>query len=166
MNFNKNVFLQFMKRMSEVHFNEVRTDKDVLIYDGENLEVGTEVLVEKEGDFVAPADGEYTTEDGKVIEVKEGKVVDIKEPQAEEETVTIGAEEEVAPAEAEPEKDEKDLRIEELEGLLADRDAVIEELTAKIKELEDKANAPAAEEVEVKASAQENNNNIFKNIFK
>ncbi len=162
MNFNKNVFLQFMKRMSEVHFNEVRTDKDVLIYDGENLEVGTEVLVEKEGDFVVPADGEYTTEDGRVIEIKEGKVVDIKEPQAE----VVVAEEEAAPAEAEPVKDEKDLRIEELEGLLADRDAVIAELTAKIKELEDKANAPAADEVEVKASAQENNNNIFKNIFK
>lgn len=162
MNFNKNVFLQFMKRMSEVHFNEVRTDKDVLIYDGENLEVGTEVLVEREGDFVVPENGEYTTEDGRVIEVKEGKVVSIKEPEAE----VVVAEEDAAPAEAKPEKDEKDLRIEELEGLLADRDAVIAELTAKIKELEDKANAPAAEEVEVKASAQENNNNIFKNIFK
>ena len=162
MNFNKNVFLQFMKRMSEVHFNEVRTDKDVLIFDGENLEVGTEVLVEREGDFVVPEDGMYTAEDGRVIEVKEGKVVDIKEPQAE----VVVAEEEAVPADAKPEKDEKDLRIEELEGLLADRDAVIAELTAKIKELEDKANAPAAEEVEVKASAQENNNNIFKNIFK
>lgn len=162
MNFNKNVFLQFMKRMSEVHFNEVRTDKDVLIFDGENLEVGTEVLVEREGDFVVPEDGMYTAEDGRVIEVKEGKVVDIKEPQAE----VVVAEEESMPADAKPEKDEKDLRIEELEGLLADRDAVIAELTAKIKELENKANAPAAEEVEVKASAQENNNNIFKNIFK
>lgn len=162
MNFNKNVFLQFMKRMSEVHFNEVRTDKDVLIFDGENLEVGTEVLVEREGDFVVPEDGLYTAEDGRVIEVKEGKVVDIKEPQAE----VVVAEEESMPTDAKPEKDEKDLRIEELEGLLADRDAVIAELTAKIKELENKANAPAAEEVEVKASAQENNNNIFKNIFK
>ena len=162
MNFNKNVFLQFMKRMSEVHFNEIRTDKDVLIYDGESLQVGTEVLVEREGDFVVPEDGLYTADDGRVIEVKEGKVVDIKEPQAE----VVVADEEAAPAEAAPEKDEKDLRIEELEGLLADRDAVIAELTAKIKELEDKANAPAAEEVEVKASAQENNNNIFKNIFK
>ena len=162
MNFNKNVFLQFMKRMSEVHFNEIRTDKDVLIFDGENLEVGTEVLVEREGDFVVPEDGMYTAEDGRVIEVKEGKVVDIKEPQAE----VVVAEEEAVPADVKPEKDEKDLRIEELEGLLADRDAVIAELTAKIKELEDKANAPAAEEVEVKASAQENNNNIFKNIFK
>ena len=162
MNFNKNVFLQFMKRMSEVHFNEIRTDKDVLIFDGENLEVGTEVLVEREGDFVVPEDGMYTAEDGRVIEVKEGKVVDIKEPQAE----VVVAEETTVPADAKPEKDEKDLRIEELEGLLADRDAVIAELTAKIKELENKANAPAAEEVEVKASAQENNNNIFKNIFK
>lgn len=162
MNFNKNVFLQFMKRMSEVHFNEIRTDKDVLIFDGENLEVGTEVLVEREGDFVVPEDGLYTAEDGRVIEVKEGKVVDIKEPQSEE----VASEEMVAPADAKPEKDEKDLRIEELEGLLADRDAVIAELTAKIKELEDKANAPATEEVSVKASAQENNNNIFKNIFK
>lgn len=162
MNFNKNVFLQFMKRMSEVHFNEIRTDKDVLIFDGENLEVGTELLVEREGDFVVPEDGMYTAEDGRVIEVKEGKVVDIKEPQAE----VVVAEEESMPADVKPEKDEKDLRIEELEGLLADRDAVIAELTAKIKELENKANAPATEEVEVKASAQENNNNIFKNIFK
>ena len=65
----------------------------------------------------------------------------------------------------EPVKDEKDLRIEELEGLLKDRDAVIEELTAKIKELEDKLNAPVEEAVEVKASAQCKSNNNFNKYF-
>lgn len=42
--------------------------------------------------------------------------------------------------------DEKDLRIQELEGLLKDRDAVIAELTEKLKELTDK---PVAEPVKM-----------------
>ena len=52
---------------------------------------------------------------------------------------------------------ELETRAEELTGLLKDRDAVIEELTSKIKELEDKANAPVEEPVQMKAQIKEDN---------
>lgn len=164
MNFNKNVFLQFWKKFSEIHFASLVTDKADLIYDGD-LEVGTDVLVERDGEFVPAEDGDYTVEDGTVITIKDGKVENIEKPTPVVEEEVVAEEDSVADV-TEPEKDEKDLKIEELEGLLKDRDAIIEELTAKIKELEDKANAPAAEEVEVKASAQSNDKNKFNQFFK
>ena len=142
-----------------MRFAEVKTDKGSLIYDGE-LAVGIEVMVEdEEGNVVAAPNGEYNLEDGRVVVVKDGKVAEIKEAPVTEETIEEVLEEET------PAKDEKDLRIEELEGLLKDRDAVIAELTAKIKDLESKLNEPAEEALEMKASAQEKINN-FTNIFK
>lgn len=142
-----------------MRFAEVKTDKGSLIYDGE-LAVDIEVMVEdEEGNVVAAPDGEYNLEDGRVVVVKDGKVAEIKEAPVTEETIKEVLEEEA------PAKDEKDLRIEELEGLLKDRDAIIEELNAKIKDLESKLNEPAEEALEMKASAQEKINN-FTNIFK
>ena len=142
-----------------MRFAEVKTDKGSLIYDGE-LAVDIEVMVEdEEGNVVAAPDGEYNLEDGRVVVVKDGKVAEIKEAPVTEETIKEVLEEEA------PAKDEKDLRIEELEGLLKDRDAIIAELTAKIKDLESKLNEPAEEALEMKASAQEKVNN-FTNIFK
>ena len=142
-----------------MRFAEVKTDKGSLIYDGE-LAVDIEVMVEdEEGNVVAAPDGEYNLEDGRVVVVADGKVAEIKEAPVTEETIEEVLEEET------PAKDEKDLRIEELEGLLKDRDAVIAELTAKIKDLESKLNEPAEEALEMKASAQEKINN-FTNIFK
>lgn len=159
MKINKSVFLQFWKSVANLKFNEVRTDKALLIYDGEELVEGTEVLVEVEGDFVAPEDGEYIAEDGRVLTVEGGKVTAITKPVAEESLdEEVPAEEEVAP-------DEKDLRIEELEAALAERDAEIEALKQRIAELEDEAEAPAAEEVEIEQSAQERNNNTFSKYF-
>lgn len=142
-----------------MRFAEVKTDKGSLIYDGE-LAVDIKVMVEdEEGNVVAAPDGEYNLEDGRVVVVKDGKVAEIKEAPVTEETIEEVLEEET------PAKDEKDLRIEELEGLLKDRDAIIEELNAKIKDLESKLNEPAEEALEMKASAQEKINN-FTNIFK
>ena len=142
-----------------MRFAEVKTDKSPLIYEGE-LAVGIEVMVEdEEGNVVAAPDGEYNLEDGRVVVVADGKVAEIKEAPVTEETIKEVLEEEA------PAKDEKDLRIEELEGLLKDRDAIIAELTAKIKDLESKLNEPAEEALEMKASAQEKINN-FTNIFK
>ena len=142
-----------------MRFAEVKTDKGSLIYDGE-LAVDINVMVEdEEGNVVAAPDGEYNLEDGRVVVVKDGKVAEIKEAPVTEETIEEVLEEET------PAKDEKDLRIEELEGLLKDRDAIIEELNAKIKDLESKLNEPAEEALEMKASAQEKVNN-FTNIFK
>lgn len=139
-----------------MRFAEVKTDKSPLIYEGE-LAVGIEVMVEdEEGNVVAAPDGEYNLEDGRVVVVADGKVAEIKEAPVTEETI-----EEVLEEEA-PAKDEKDLRIEELEGLLKDRDAIIEELNAKIKDLESKLNEPAEEALEMSAVVKTENDKYSK----
>ena len=63
---------------------KVSTDKGDLLYDGEeDLKEGDAVFVEKDGENVAAEDGDYTTEDGKVIKVVDGKVASIIDPAAE-----------------------------------------------------------------------------------
>lgn len=63
---------------------KVSTDKGDLLYDGEeDLKEGDAVFVEKEGENVPAEDGDYTTEDGKVIKVVDGKVASIIDPAAE-----------------------------------------------------------------------------------
>lgn len=60
------------------------TDKGDLLYDGEeDLKEGDAVFVEKDGENIAAEDGDYTTEDGKVIKVVDGKVASITDPAAE-----------------------------------------------------------------------------------
>lgn len=135
----------------------VESDKGTLIIDSD-LAVGVEVSIEDaEGNVIPAKDGEYIIENQKV-EIKEGKVesIEVLEPEPTPEP------QEEPQTEPEPikenEPDVKDLRIEELEGLLKDRDAVIEELTAKIKELEEKLNKPVEEPVKMSATVQEKNN--------
>lgn len=143
---------------------EIESDKGTLIIN-EPLAVGVEVFTEVEGEVVPATDGEYIIDTNKV-EIKDGKVESIEVVETEEvaEEATEEIVEEVVeekleeePATEEPveepqtEPDEKDLRIEELEGLLKDRDAVIEELTAKIKELEEQVNKPVEEPVKMSA---------------
>lgn len=121
--------------------SEVETDKGILVSD-EELAVGIAVFIDKEGELVPAEDGEYIA-DEKIIVVKDGAVAEIKEKEEiTEEVIEEELEEEVA-----PEKDEKDLKIEELEGLLKEKDAVIEDLNGKIKELEDKLKEPTEEPV-------------------
>ena len=63
---------------------KVSTDKGDLLYDGEeDLKEGDAVFVEKDGENVPADDGDYTTEDGKVIKVVDGKVASITDPAAE-----------------------------------------------------------------------------------
>ena len=66
-------------------FGAVETDTGTLHWDGdEDLTAGTDVFQEDaEGNRSAAADGEYKTEDGKVIVVVDGKVAEIKDPEAE-----------------------------------------------------------------------------------
>ena len=64
----------------------VQTDKGKLEWDNEdeNLKAGDEVFITDEDGNRNPApDGDYTTEDGKVIVVVDGKVSEIKDPDAE-----------------------------------------------------------------------------------
>ena len=63
---------------------KVATDKGDLLYDGEeDLKEGDSVFIEKDGESVPAEDGDYTTEDGKVIKVVDGKVESITDDSAE-----------------------------------------------------------------------------------
>lgn len=138
----------------------VESDKGTLIIESD-LAVGVEVSIEDaEGNVIPAQDGEYIIDNQKV-EIKDGKIESIEvlepEPTPEPEPEPMAEEPTPEPIK-ENEPDEKDVKIEELEGLLKDRDAVIEELTAKIKELEDKLNKPVEEPVKMSATVQEKNN--------
>lgn len=159
MKFNtmKSKLLKLAKML--LNFKMIESDKGTLIIDSE-LTIGAEISIEGENGEVLPApDGEYIIENQK-IEIRDGKIESIEtiEPEQPEET-EIETEEklEEVPATEEPsnEPDEKDLRIAELEGLLKDRDAIIEELTAKLKELEEKLNKPVEEPVKMAATVKE-----------
>jgi hypothetical protein len=154
-----------------LNFKIVESDKGNLIIDSE-LTIGAEISIENEnGDVIPAPDGEYVIENQKIA-IKDGKIESIEEIKSEEETTETEdvieepvteepVEEEMVeePTEEPTEQpDEKDLRIAELEGLLKDRDAIIEELTAKIKELEEKLNQPVEEPVKMSAVIKEKNN--------
>ena len=138
-----------------MNFKMIETDKGVLIIDTE-LAVGAEVSVETEsGDVIAAPDGEYIIDNQKIT-VVEGKITDIEEIEPEEEPATEPTvEPETLAEEPATEPDEKDLRIAELEGLLAEKEAVIDEQTAKIQELEEKLNKPVEEPVKMSATVSE-----------
>ena len=82
-------------------FGAVNTDKGQLIWNGnEDLKEGMDVFVEDADnddlEYQPAENGDYTTEDGKVITVVDGKVAAITDPKAE---VAEQANEEDAPAE-------------------------------------------------------------------
>lgn len=146
--------IKAMLRKMLAEFGEVATDKGVLIWNGdEDLKEGDSVhSVNENGEDVPVEDGEYTTEDKKIIIIKDGKVESITDPIAE-----IEEEEEEKPKEGEepkkeeeeeeePKEDEKDLKIKELEDVIKAKDEEIEALKVKIEELETKSSAKSAEE--------------------
>lgn len=166
-----NKFMTKLKKIKQVlrsllvEMGEVSTDKGLLLWDGdEDIKVGDAVKgVDEEGNDIEVADGDYTTEDGKVIVVAEGKVAEIKEPEempAEEPTEEekpVEAEDEPTEEPTEPVEDEKDAKIKALEEEIKVKDAEIEELKAKIAELENEPAAKPAEEEFAKAEAKEDN---------
>lgn len=147
-----------------IQFKEYITEQGKIVVSGELVE-GTEVAIENEnGELVPVSDGEYKLDDVIVV-VVDGKVTEIKQEEVEPEPVEEPvveeplAEEPVEEPTQEPEPDEKDLKIEELEGLLKDRDAVIEELTAKIKELEQQLDKPVEEPIKMGKTVKSSENN-------
>lgn len=110
----------------------VKTDKAVLEYDGEDLKAGMGVYVSNENGERTPAeDGEYTTEDGKIIVVKDGMVESITDPIAE----VDGADEE--PVEETPVEEipAEEPKVEELEEPVAEEPKeTTEDAIAKIRE--------------------------------
>ena len=112
-----------LKSMLDFKMGEVKTDKAVLVFDGEELKEGMEVYVlNEEGEAVPAEDGDYTVEDGKVI-----KVAEIVDPEAEvaeepvqEETQEIAQEEvqqeeneDVTPADEPEHAEEEEVSVED-----------------------------------------------------
>lgn len=85
-------------------FANVTTDKGILAWDGdEDLKAGDAVYIEDaEGNRTPAEDGEYQTEDNKVIVVADGKVVEIKDAEAEVEAPEVEPTEEVTAEEETP----------------------------------------------------------------
>ena len=89
-----------LKRLKEIlaaklreEFGNVTTDRGILAWDGsEDLKEGDSVYMEDtDGNRIPAEDGDYKTEDNKVIVVVDGKVAEIKDAEAE-----------VAPTEGDP----------------------------------------------------------------
>jgi hypothetical protein len=146
-----------------MNFKEYETEQGKLVVNGE-IEVGTEVAVENENGELQPAEGEYII-DGLKVTVEAGKITEVEKPEPENEPEPEPEEQKPEemeqPETQEPKNDEpdaKDLKIQELEGLLADRDAIIEELNAKIKDLEEKINKPVDSPIKLGKVAQEKQN--------
>ena len=121
-----------------IKYSVVKTDKAVLEYDGEDLVAGMDVYITNEnGDKVPAEDGEYTTEDNKVITVKDGKVDSIIDKAAD----VDAAEEEEKPKDEpmveEPAKEEEPMPDEpkEDEVNLEDVNVAIDEMRKEIDEL-------------------------------
>lgn len=137
-----------------VRMRVVTTDKAILVWDGEeDLKQGDKVYVEEEGEERKPApDGDYKTEDGKIIKVANGVVTEIVDPEAE-----------VAPEEMDdtPDPDEKDpgtrededelwARVnnlkEEIESLKKEVDAMRGRQTEMSNQVEKLAKSPAGKQ--------------------
>lgn len=140
-----NLIEKFLKKM--VKFESIATDKGILlIQEGDEFAVGTEVYVEVEGEWVSAENGEYKLEDDRVVVVEEGKIAEIKEPEVEEPVVeeepevVVEAEEE-APVEevvVEPQPEERDDKQEQIDALkaeIAEMKAEIEGLKNSIAEI-------------------------------
>ena len=107
-------------------FAEIVTDKATLTYDGELTE-GVEVFVEKEGEFVAPEDGEYKTET-QVITVEGGKVTKIEDIEVEEEPTEEPTTEEEQPVEEPIEMSKLEIKQQEFSQSYEDIERKLAEL--------------------------------------
>ena len=174
----KNVLLKLRNLL--LNFKDIATEEGVTLMVDGDLEVGLEVFTyDENGDVIVAPDGEYTYEN-QIIVVKEGVVSEIRDKEvapeapaeetpAEEPVVEENAEETTAEEEtpAEPEADEKDAKIAELEARVAELEAENAELKAKLNE---PAGESADEEFknqnheEVELTAQEKAANIVKFI--
>jgi hypothetical protein len=147
---------------NKINLMEIKT-KDGLVFEGE-VTIGADILeVKEDGSKVAPADGDYTLEDGSVISVLGGKIAELSTP--EEETADNAEDMAVDPnAPVAPASDANAI-IDELRQVIADLASRVdalenvdtaevqanaetqlsryEELEAKVEELSKVAGAPS-----------------------
>lgn len=127
---------------------KVETDNGVLIYEGDVLEVGTEVFIEDENGNIVPApDGQYG--DYKVVD---GKIApaEVVEPEAKPESEEVMQEEVIVvpePEFKEPDDDRYEERISALESKIAELEGKVAELISAKEELEFSQLKPAEKEI-------------------
>lgn len=154
-----------------VEFGEVSTDKGVIVFDGDELEQGMAVHgIDEQGNEVALEDGEYRTEDKKIIVVTDGKVAEIRDDEAEVSTDEPAAEEpqenaeepaaEEPSTEDEPSTDERDARIAELEARIAELEAENAQLREENEKLKEEPAAPNANEAFEALENKEDNSKV------
>ena len=121
-------------------FSELKTDKGIISWPVEGeLVIGYEVYVlDENGEYNAPEDGEYTTEDGRVITIAGGKVEAITEPEPVVEETPVEAAEEIVEESVEepvtePEAEEDSIR-KDIDSLYE----IVDALVKKVAELEGK----------------------------
>lgn len=127
---------------------KVETDNGVLIYEGDVLEVGTEVFIEDENGNIVPApDGQYG--DYKVVD---GKIApsEVVEPEVKPESEEVMQEEvivEPEPEVKESDDDKYEERISALESKIAELEGKVAELISAKEELEFSKLKPAEKEI-------------------
>ena len=162
--FSKDKLLKLKRAL--LNLGEITTNEGLLIYDGENLEVGKEVFVESDEGLVPAKDGFYTY-NNEIIEVEGGVVKTISEKEVEQPT-----EEPVKPVEEEQPMEEQPMEeqpnetpieepivegptVDELQAIIDEQKAMIEQLKAEIEtikaeneELKKKLEEPSAQPAE------------------
>ena len=145
----------------QMEFSTATTDKGVIGWDVDGeIEVGTEVyLVDENGDRQPIEDGDYVLEDGRTVVVKDSKVEEIKE-KAEEPTVEEPTQEPTTEeTNVEENEEPTDTEVENPDGTEEKDNTAIEELRKEVNELydlvdtltkriEDLENKPAAQPVQ------------------
>ena len=161
--FSKDKLLKLKRAL--LNLGEISTNEGLLIYDGENLEVGKEVFVEGDEGLVPAKDGLYTY-NNEIITVEGGVVKTISEKEVDQPTEEVVEEVvEETPMEEQPKENPMETPIEEpivegptvdeLQTIIDEQKAMIENLKAEIEtikseneELKKKLEEPAAQSAE------------------
>ena len=169
--FSKDKLLKLKRAL--LNLGEISTNEGLLIYDGENLEVGKEVFVEGDEGLVPAKDGLYTY-NNEIIEVEGGVVKTISEKEVEQPTEEVVEEVVEEPMEEQPTEEPivEGPSIEELNAIIDEQKSVIEGLKAEIEtikaeneELKKKLEEPAASPAEEDFKNQKPNENEKKIDF-
>ena len=175
--FSKDKLLKLKRAL--LNLGEISTNEGLLIYDGENLEVGKEVFVEGDEGLVPAKSGLYTY-NNEIIEVEGGVVKTISEKEVEQPTEEVVEEVVEEPMEEQPTEtpteqpteDEPTISTDELQAIIEEQKAMIENLKAEIEglkteneDLKKKLEEPSAKSAEEDFKNQKPNENEKKIDF-
>ena len=176
--FSKDKLLKLKRAL--LNLGEISTNEGLLIYDGENIEVGKEVFVEGDEGLVPAKDGLYTY-NNEIIEVEGGVVKTISEKEVEQPTEEVVEEVVEEPMEEQPKEEEQPVEtvetiegptVDELNEIINEQKAMIENLKSEIEglkveneDLKKKLEEPSAQSAEEDFKNQKPNENEKKIDF-